>query len=96
MIRVLVLSVSAAVLTCSTIASAAPPKLKGDYAFTGMATCLFSGGPFTSDLSPTVWPGFDPPSGNSSLAVPLGEWDFYQFASASREFEHSMGMAPVL
>lgn len=61
-----VCSVAAVLVAGVATARADSPKLKGDYAFTGMATCLYSGGPFTSGLTPTVWPGFPfpNPSGN--------------------------------
>jgi hypothetical protein len=38
--RVLMLTVSAAVVTWAANAVADSPKLKGDYAFTGSATCI--------------------------------------------------------
>jgi hypothetical protein len=60
------ISTIAVLMMCSAAAIAASPLLKGDYAFSGQASCLYSGGPFTSGLAPTVWPGFpfSLPSGN--------------------------------
>jgi hypothetical protein len=59
-------SITAVVLMWPVAATAASPNLKGQYAFSGMGACLFSGGPFTPGLTPTVWPGFPfpNPSGN--------------------------------
>jgi hypothetical protein len=51
-------SVVVAVTVWPLAASAASPQLNGSYAFSGMGSCLYSGGPFNSDNSPTVWPGF--------------------------------------
>jgi hypothetical protein len=61
-----IVAIATAVMMWPMTATAASPQLKGTYAFSGMATCLYSGGPFTSNLSPTVWPGFPfpNPSGN--------------------------------
>lgn len=59
-------SLAVAVMVWPLAASAAPPQLKGAYAFSGMGACLYSGGPFNSGSTPTVWPGFPFPnlSGN--------------------------------
>jgi len=55
MYRVLMLSISAAVMTWSANAVAASSKLKGDYGYTGTLGCIFSPGtpptspPFSTD-----------------------------------------------
>lgn len=51
--RELVLSISAVVLTWSATAMAAPPQLKGQYAYSGTVDCLFSNTPFNLNLTPT-------------------------------------------
>jgi hypothetical protein len=58
-----IISVAAAVMLCPAVAAADSPKLKGSYAFSGMATCLFSGQPFTTgggSLHPQPWAGWSP------------------------------------
>ena len=49
-------SITIATLMCFGEANAAPPQLKGQYAFTGMATCQFSGQPFSVTQPPTITP----------------------------------------
>lgn len=39
-------SITIAAMICAGAANAAPPQLKGQYTFTGMATCEYSGQPF--------------------------------------------------
>ena len=47
--RVLMLSISAAVMTWAASAVADSPKLKGDYGFTRNEQCIVSSSPFTDD-----------------------------------------------
>ena len=54
--RGLCCSISMAALIWAGAANAAPPQLKGQYAFTGMATCQYSGQPFGIN-QPTVVQG---------------------------------------
>jgi hypothetical protein len=49
--RVLVLSVSIAVVTWAAIAVADSPQLKGAYGFTGSAICVVTPNGFNSDLT---------------------------------------------
>ena len=53
--RALKLSVSVVVLTWAASAAADPPNLKGDYAFTGSAACLFA--PGSTPPAPPPAPG---------------------------------------
>jgi hypothetical protein len=53
MSRALALSVSVLAATWAATAAAAPPQLKGQYGFTGQATCQYSGQPFGIN-QPTV------------------------------------------
>ena len=48
-----VFSLATAMLAWAATAQAAPPELKGQYAFTGTAHCLVSGTPFNANLTPT-------------------------------------------
>ncbi len=68
--RTSIVSIAAAVMIWPAVATAAPPQLKGTYAFSGMGSCLYSGDQFISNASglhPVVWPGFStfpPGTGN--------------------------------
>ena len=60
----LILGVS---LLWAGIAVAAPPQLKGEYAFTGEATCITSAEPFNTDA-------------NNNPTTPSGPWFFESFS----------------
>src|ERR1043166_3927833 len=51
--RAFMWSVSAIAFTWMTSAQADPPKLKGDYAFTGSAVCIFAPGSSPTSTNPT-------------------------------------------
>jgi hypothetical protein len=67
------LSGMSAIAAWTTTALAAPPQLKGQYAFTGMATCEFSGQPFSVTQPPTITPPDQTNISNHTtlFAVPL-------------------------
>ena len=67
MSRALALSVSILAATWAATAAAAPPQLKGQYGFTGQATCQYSGQPFGIN-QPTVVNG--QPTGTPTLPDP--------------------------
>ncbi len=62
--RTLLLSISLAAMTWAASAAADSPRLRGQYSFTGSATCINSAAPFSSEFTPTV-----PPTWIESFAV---------------------------